>query len=67
MVYKVVGILRVSFKDEVELAAYQLKGVTQVCFIQWMFERVEEGPTDWEMFKDGFLDRFFLMSQRRLS
>lgn len=48
--------LQVSSGEKVELAAYQLKGVAQVCLTQWKFQRVEEGAIDWEMFKDSFLE-----------
>ncbi|WMV49842.1 hypothetical protein MTR67_043227 [Solanum verrucosum] len=34
-VYKIVGIIRLSMVDKVELATYQPKGVAQVWFEQW--------------------------------
>ena len=44
----------------VELAAYQLKGVTKTWFDQWKDGRVEDPPhPSWSCFKETFFGRFF--------
>jgi len=57
---KSVDIIGVTPVENVELAAYQLKGVAQVWFNQWKEERVVDvGPLDWGKFMGTFLDQFF--------
>ncbi|XP_049405080.1 uncharacterized protein LOC125868494 [Solanum stenotomum] len=52
--------------EKAELTAYQLKGVTQVLFNQWMEEMaVDVCPLDWKKFKVNFLDRFFPLEIRK--
>ncbi|XP_049364343.1 uncharacterized protein LOC125829123 [Solanum verrucosum] len=58
--YKVVDAMGVNSIEKVELAAYQLKDISQIWFTQWKSNRpVGAGPIDWEVFKNAFLDRFF--------
>ncbi|XP_049410603.1 uncharacterized mitochondrial protein AtMg00860-like [Solanum stenotomum] len=58
-VYKVLMIMHGSdVVGKAELAAYQLKGVSQISFNQWKDERAKDaGPLDWEKFKVYFFDR----------
>ncbi|WMV41875.1 hypothetical protein MTR67_035260 [Solanum verrucosum] len=64
-VYKVLTIRGVTPVEKAELAAYQLKGVTQIWINQWKEARpVDAGPLEWEKFKSTFLDRFFPLEMR---
>ena len=57
-VFKVLGYGSVISR-KVELAAYQLKDVTQVWYEEWKERLVREGRITWGDFKMDFLDRFF--------
>ena len=49
-----------SSNEKVELAAYQLKHVSQTWYTQWRDNRaLGAGPINWEVFMREFLDRFF--------
>ena len=51
--------------DKVELAAYQLKDVSQVWFKQWRSERhLERRLVDFDEFNEAFLDMFFPLEWR---
>ncbi|XP_069147061.1 uncharacterized protein [Solanum lycopersicum] len=64
-VFKVVYVMGVTPREKAELAAYQLKDVSQVWFEQWRIERpLERGPVDWEEFKEAFQDKFFPLEWR---
>ena len=53
-------IIGVSSIEKAELAAYQLKDVSQFWFEQWKDSRpLRAGPIEWETFKLGFLNRLF--------
>ena len=57
--------MRVTSKEKVELASYQLKDIAQVLFDQWRDARlVRAVQVDWEVFKTTFLDRFSLIEFR---
>ena len=50
----------VSSQEKAELAAYQVKDMTQVWCEQWKDERpVREGWITWESLKMTFLHKFF--------
>ncbi|XP_055825507.1 uncharacterized protein LOC129894036 [Solanum dulcamara] len=51
-VYKVVDIIGVTLEEKAELAAYKLKGITQVWYTQWKSERVE-GLIGWVSYSKG--------------
>ncbi|XP_004234861.1 uncharacterized protein [Solanum lycopersicum] len=64
-VFKVVDAMGVTPREKAELVAYQLKDVAQVWFEQWRDEiPLRDGPIDREVFKEAFLDRFFLLEWR---
>ncbi|KAH0644862.1 hypothetical protein KY284_032746 [Solanum tuberosum] len=64
-VYKIIDVMGVTSIEKADLAAYQLKGVSQAWFTQWKKNRlVGAGPIDWEVFKKTFLDRFFPQEKR---
>ncbi|WMV58443.1 hypothetical protein MTR67_051828 [Solanum verrucosum] len=51
--------------EKVELATYQLKGVSQIWYNQWKEGRPkDEGFLDWEKFKVSFLDMVFSLEMR---
>ena len=54
----------VTSKERAELTAYQLKGVAQEWYMQWLELRLVDGPVDWEEFKLAFLDHFFPLEIR---
>ncbi|WMV13442.1 hypothetical protein MTR67_006827 [Solanum verrucosum] len=59
-VYKIVGIMGLLMIEKSELAAYQLKGVTEVWFDKWKGDRViDMGPLHWEKLKGFFLTIYF--------
>ena len=59
-VFKVLDVMGVSSQEKVELAAYQLKDVSQVWYEKWKDERsVIECRINWGAFKTNFLVRFF--------
>ncbi|XP_049368383.1 uncharacterized protein LOC125833277 [Solanum verrucosum] len=63
--YKVLAIIGVTLEKKAELAAYQLKDVTQVWYDQWKGERpIKVEPVEWEFFKSAFLDRLFPLELR---
>lgn len=43
-VYRILAIIGVTSEEKAEFVAYQLKGVDQVWFTQWVSERVGESP-----------------------
>ena len=60
-VYNVLAIMGVSSIQKPYLAADQLKGVSQLWYEQWEYNRpIEAGSIEWETFKSAFLDRLFL-------
>src|SRR5688572_24094891 len=63
-VFKVVAIMGVTSVERPKLVAYQLKGVVQEWYVQWLESRLEDVPVDWEKFKLGFLDHFFPLELR---
>lgn len=53
-------IIGLTLMEKVELATYQLKGVSQIWFKQWKEVMTENlSPLDWEKFKVSLIDRFF--------
>lgn len=53
------GIIEVWTGKNVELAAYDLKCVSQGWFNHWKEKRaINTDPVDWEKFKGDFLDHF---------
>ena len=51
-VYKVFSAMRVTSREKVELASYQLREVSQGWYTQWKDNRfVELSPIEWEEFK----------------
>ncbi|XP_069144432.1 uncharacterized protein [Solanum lycopersicum] len=57
----------VAMADQVpaDLAAYQLKDVTQTWYTQWRDNKaLRGGPVTWEIFKIDFLNRFFPIKLR---
>ena len=59
-VLKVLDAMGVSSQEKAELAAYQVKDMTQVWCEQWKDERpVREGWITWESLKMTFLHKFF--------
>ncbi|WMV13628.1 hypothetical protein MTR67_007013 [Solanum verrucosum] len=66
-VYKIIDAMGVTLVEKMELASYQLKGVAQVWYTQWKKNRpIRAGPTNWEVFKKAFLDRFFPREMREV-
>lgn len=64
-VFKLFDYMGVSLKEKAELAAYQLKNVTQMWYEQWKKEiPIRVGLVDWGSFKWAFLDRFFPLELR---
>uniref|UniRef100_M1E0Y7 Retrotransposon gag protein n=1 Tax=Solanum tuberosum TaxID=4113 RepID=M1E0Y7_SOLTU len=64
-VYNVLMIMGVTPMEKEVLAAYDLKGVSQIWYNQWKEGRPEyAGPLDSEKFKANFLDRFFPLEMR---
>ncbi|KAH0674527.1 hypothetical protein KY290_024941 [Solanum tuberosum] len=57
---KVFEIMHVTDAERVELASYQMKGVTRIWFDQWKKILVEGGPlVSWALFEEDFLGRLF--------
>ena len=53
-------VIGVTPRKKAELAAYQLKDVSQVWFEKLRVERpLEKGSVDWEELNEAFLHRFF--------
>src|SRR5688572_32581944 len=50
--------------ERAELAAYQLQGVAQEWYAQWLEARVVFGPVTWDEFKVAFLDHFIPLELR---
>ena len=49
-----------SISEMAKLDTYQLKEMAQAWLVQWRYNRpLRGGPLTWEIFKKGFLDRFF--------
>src|SRR5688572_21478277 len=64
-IFKIVDIMGVTTSEKAELAAYQLKGISQVWHDQWKETRgIEDGPVTWEDFKMAFLDHYFPLELR---
>lgn len=64
-VFKVVDAMEVTSREKVELAAYQLKNVTQVWFEQWRdAKHIRADPIYWKVFKTIFLNTFFRLGLR---
>ena len=59
-VHKILCAMGVSEDEKAELAAYQLKDVTQVWYMMWRDGRTEgEVSITWDVLKTAFLERFF--------
>ena len=57
-VYKIFYAMGVSSNEKVELAAYQLKHVSQTWYTQWRDNRaLRAGPISWEVFRRVLFDR----------
>ncbi|KAH0720138.1 hypothetical protein KY284_005168 [Solanum tuberosum] len=57
---KVFDVMHVADTEWVELAAYQMKGVTRIWLDQWKKNRAEDAPhASWASFDVAFLGRFF--------
>ena len=48
-VYKVLSVVRVTYREKAELALYKLKDVSEIWYIKLKDNRLEESsPIDWE-------------------
>ncbi|WMV29336.1 hypothetical protein MTR67_022721 [Solanum verrucosum] len=57
---KVFEVMYVVDAERVELAAYKLKGVARVWYVQWKKNGVEGAPiVSWAMFEESFMRHFF--------
>ena len=57
---KIVHAMGVTSNQEVDLVTYQLKDVTLLWYTEWRHSRaIKAGSVSWEVFRKGFLDRFF--------
>ncbi|XP_015072578.1 uncharacterized protein LOC107016701 [Solanum pennellii] len=63
-VYKILCAMGVNEKEKAELAAYQLKDVSQMWYKMWADDRAPEAvPITWDILTT-FLERFFPIEQR---
>ena len=61
--------MEVSSSEKTELSSYQLKDMAQTWYMQWRDNGpLRGGPVTWEIFKETFLDWFFLreMSEKKV-
>src|SRR5688572_18746514 len=63
---KIVNIMGVTPIEKAELARYQLQGVAQEWYSQWVETRMVVGPVTWDEFKVAFLDHFFPLELREV-
>src|SRR5688572_7694477 len=61
---KILNIMGVTPIEKAELATYQLQGVAQEWYSQWVEARTIVGPVTWDEFKVAFLDHFFPLELR---
>ena len=65
-VYKIFSAIRVSSREKAELASYQLRDVSQICYTQWKDNKPEGlGPIEWEELKEAF-HGIFLRERREI-
>ena len=64
-VYKILLDMGLSKSEKAELATYQLKDVSQACYVQWRDNRpIRGGSVTWDIFKKAFLDWFYPREMR---
>ena len=66
-VYTLLSAMGVTYSEKVELASYQLREGSQVCYTQWKDNRpVESEPIEWKEFKKAFLGKYFPRERREV-
>ena len=61
---KILEMMQGTGNYRVELASYQLKGVSHIWYTHWKERGANAAPITWEFFSETFLDSFFPIKLR---